>query len=1095
MKLKLQILLLLVVNVCYAQMSQNDFKNITIKDGLSQSSVYSIYQDEKGFMWFGSFDGLNRYDGHSMKVYLPHAKSDGVESLSHGYIKGLDGDKRGKIFIATYGGGLNVLELSTNKISCYSKSDSLSILDDHLSAIKYVDDTTVWIAASKGVARFNPQTKTFRNYNLNNSLYGFSAINVLSLYLDNNRDLWLGTYGSGLLKLNQNDGSCTRFYNESSDAGYFDENVIRSIVEYNDSLMLLATGSGLYLFNSNTGKSRLYNLKGKRLEKMVKDISGNLWITTSFEGLVCIDNNGEVKMYKHNPYNQKSFVDNRLFASYCDNIGNVWIGTSNSGVVRINRNRKTFAYIHHVANKPSIPEGSVFAIEEDSDGKVWIGTENGLIVWDRGDNSFVPVGIKIDGVLKYDVAVWDLKFYRDELWIATSQGLIVYNLKSKKQLYYKKDDNSSGGLPNDNIDCFGSDNDYMWVTTTIGLCRVNVQTKKFVNYATNGSSDNRSYTRVRKVYTDSKGRVWFCSVNGLRRYDPQADNFIVYNFAEKELDILSNDISSILEIENDTFLLATSKGISVFDYAKGEIVKNIGEKEGLPKGLVYRMVKSEKEVWVSTNNGLAVLNRETFNVKDRYFEEDGLQSDEFNPAAIKLSDGYFLFGGINGVSGFYPDSIRKSGYVPPLYITGLSIFGKEVTANDTLNSNKITFEKSIISASKIVFDPDEKMFSIRFSALDYSNSNRIKYYYRMLPISTEWVSLGRRNFVTFVDLNPGKYTLEVKSTNGDGVLCDNVKSITLVVQPPFWRRKWVVGIEIVLLVLVVYLILRYRTYRLLKDKRILEEVVAKRTQEIARQKDKLEQFAANLEEKVNQRTTELKIAKQNAEESDRLKSAFLSNMSHEIRTPMNAILGFSELLSSSGFDEEDRLGFAKMVRTNGDALLTLLNDIIDISMIESGQLKLNIVDVNIYNLVNNVYLVFKRSHLLSEKSGVSLDMSIKDDSDVFIKTDSQRLLQILNNLVGNALKFTDRGFVEIGYRLKDREVLFFVKDTGIGISEEGLNKIFDRFHKLTGDSKSIYGGNGLGLTITKNLVEALNGKIWVESTEGVGTAFYFSLPM
>ena len=411
-----------------------------------------------------------------------------------------------------------------------------------------------------------------------------------------------------------------------------------------------------------------------------------------------------------------------------------------------------------------------------------------------------------------------------------------------------------------------------------------------------------------------------------------------------------------------------------------------------------------------------------------------------------------------------------------------------------MKSDKIKFLKSIVSASKFTFYPDEKMFSIRFAALDYSNADRVQYYYRMLPTSSEWVSLGKRNFVTFVDLNPGKYTLEVKSTNGDGVLCDNTKSVTLVIMPPFWRKQWVVWVEVILLIMVVYLIFKYRTYRLQKEKRNLEKIVAKRTREIARQKDKLEQFAANLEEKVNKRTTELKIAKQNAEESDRLKSAFLSNMSHEIRTPMNAILGFSELLSSTGFDEEERLGFAQMVKSNGDALLTLLNDIIDISMIESGQLKLNIVDVNVHNLVNSVYVVFKNSPIIIEKPEVSLECHIKDGLDLVVKTDSQRLLQILNNLVGNALKFTEKGFVEIGYKLEDKDILFFVKDAGIGISEEGLSKIFDRFHKLTGDSKNIYGGNGLGLTITKNLVEALNGKIWVESTEGIGTAFYFSLP-
>jgi len=1096
MKLKLQILLLLLVNVCYAQISQNDFKNITIKDGLSQSSVYSIYQDEKGFMWFGTFDGLNRYDGHSIKVYAPHTKSDSVKSLSHGYVKGLDGDKHGKIFIATYGGGLNVLDITKGSIVYYKNRGSSSIINNYLNTLLYVNDTTVWIATIKGVSRFNPQTKLFYNFPFKQQFSNEKiGVNAFCLFVDKNKDLWVGTYGNGLLKLNQKTGNY-KYYVNTDGEKTFDKNLIRSVINFHDNLMLVSTSVGLYTFNPVTGEFKLYGFAGERLGKIIRDLNGGYWVTTAFRGLIRIEKDGSYKEFKNNPYDKKSFTDNRLMDVYSDNVGNVWVGTTNSGVIRVNGNRKQFAYIYHVANKPSIPENSIFGIVEDVEGRVWIGTEKGLSVWNREKGTFEIIGLRVHGVVKYDLAIWKLLLDKNsDLWIATSLGLIRYNVITKRQSHYARQEEPGKGLINDNIDCIGGNEKHLWVSTIGGLNRFDTETNKFVRYFADGKPNSISHISTRQIYTDSKGRVWFCTLDGLNLYNPELDGFKTFDFKNGGLNILSNDISSMIEVESGIYWLATSKGISVFDFKKGKIIRNISENDGLPNGYVYRMIDSGSTIWVSTNNGLAEINKTSFSVINSYYEEDGLQSNEFNPAAIKLRDGYFLFGGINGITGFYPDSIRKSGYVPPLYITGLSVFGKEITAKDTLRSNKIKFEKNIISASKIAFYPEEKMFSIRFSALDYSNSKRIKYYYRMLPISREWVSLGKRNFVTFVDLSPGKYTLEVKSTNGDGILCDNVKAITLVVQPPFWRRKWVVGIEIVLLIFVVYLIFKYRTYRLMKEKKNLEEVVAKRTREIARQKDKLEQFAANLEEKVNQRTTELKIAKQNAEESDRLKSAFLSNMSHEIRTPMNAILGFSELLSSPGFDEEERLGFAKMVKTNGDALLTLLNDIIDISMIESGQLKLNIVDVNVYSLVHGVYVVFKNSAIMSEKTKVSLDFNVKNDLNLFIKTDSQRLLQILNNLVGNALKFTDKGFVEIGYRLEDGNILFFVKDTGIGISEDGLSKIFDRFHKLTGDSKNIYGGNGLGLTITKNLVEALNGKIWVESTEGIGTAFYFSLPM
>ncbi len=1091
-------------HIGYTQISEYDFKSISIKDGLTQSTVLSIYQDGKGFIWFGTFDGLNRFDGRSIKAFLPYVKDDSIKSISHGTITGLDGDKHDKMFIATYGGGLNVLNLSNNKFKYYEKNDSLSIIDNYLNAILYVNDTTVWIATDKGVSRFNPEKETFHNYPFkHDSTDIMSRLNALSLFVDNDINLWVGTNGRGLLKLSQVDGSYKFYQNNVSSENLISRNYIRSIVEYEDGFMLLATKAGLFVFDPEVGNYELFNLLGKNLRDVIKDKNKNYWITTVSNGLIRIDKKGKITEFKHNDFDQQSFTDNSLFVSYCDNLENVWIGTISNGAVRINTKRKPFTNLYHVANQPSIPDNSIFDFSEDDKGRVWIGTENGLSLWNRKDNTFETIGLKIFGEYSYDNAIWNLSLdENNDLWIATSVGVVRYNVNSRSQQHYYNKDGDPGSLVNDDIYYIAKDqNSNVWIATSNGVSRFNTRTNTFVNYFADGTPNSISNSNVEQIYNDRKGRLWFCTADGLNLYNTESDDFKVYRFDEGT-EILSNDIFFMFETKDDEFWLATSKGISIFDSEKGVIIKNIGVKDGMPNPFVYRMLESETTVWVSTNRGLAVIDKNTYKVKDVYYEEDGLQSNEFNPAAIKLNDGYFLFGGINGVTGFYPDSIHKSGFIPPIYFTGLSVFGEEITMSDTILSDKINFKKNIISASKISFYPKEKMFSLRFAALDYSNAERIKYYYRMLPVSPEWVSLGEHNFVTFVDLSPGDYNLEVKSTNGDGVLCDNVKSITIVVKPPFWKKKWVIFVEILLLLFIVIFVFKYRTYRLSKEKKKLEDIVKSRTHEIqlksdeiARQKDKLEHFAAGLEEEVKKRTSELELAKQKAEESDKLKSAFLSNMSHEIRTPMNAILGFSELLSTPGFDESERLSFARMVRTNSDALLNLLNDIIDISMIESGQLKLSLSDVDIYNLINNVFILFESSTQLAEKKQVKLVINIDNNSDSVVKTDSQRLLQILNNLIGNAIKFTGKGFVEFGYIKEKNKLLFFVKDTGIGIDDKVIKKIFNRFYKLENVDKNLYRGNGLGLAITKNLVEALNGEIWVESEKGKGTKFYFTLPI
>lgn len=1101
----------------YSQISKYEFRTISLEEGLSQSTVFSIFQDSKGFIWFGTNDGISRYDGRNLSLL---SFQDGKEQKTiKGSIRGLDEGAGGNLYIANYGVGLNVYNINNDNVINYYHSDSIenSLMCKYLNSVLCIDEKTVWIASDRGVSRLNPLTGTFRNYILpEKKTHGVSGNGAFSLFYDENRGLWIGTQGRGLLKYIPEEERFIPFVNKTQGGDIVKKNFIKSIVEFKDGLFLVATKNGLFLFDPQTGGFFKYLINEIELFQIAKDQFGGYWITSRFNGLYHIDKNEKLERFNNNPYDLLSFPDSQLLGAYKDNIQNIWIGTRTKGVVQINLERKPFVNLYHVPNKPSIADNSVFALAEDENGDVWIGTTKGLAIWNRKKNSFKPVGLRLyNKRLVYDVSVWSLYFdNNDVVWIGTNLGLIKYNRKNGRQTHYYNDPNKPSSLIyNDVVSIEKDKNDNLWMSTLNGISRLNKKTNSFVNYYVGDSTENSiSHNKVWDILCDSKGRLWFCTEDGLDLYNYETDDFSVIRFSSSSFNsgnMLSNSTISVTESEKGEIWVTTESGVFIYDPENKNIKGYVKAGDEISEELAYYILETDDSFWASTNNGIVVVDKDNYTIKTRYSADDGLLSNEFNSGAVvKLSDGYFLFGGIKGVAMFNPDHIHKSDYCPPVYLTDISLFGKEVSPENPLVWERANFNKNIISASRITFTPDEKMVTLKFSALDYIYPKRVSYFYRILPVSEEWISIGKRNFITFINLNPGEYILEIKSTNGDGIMCDNVRSLELVISPPFWRKWWIISSGIFILVLLVLLIFRLRILRLRKDKKKLENIVNVRTREIqtqrniankqrdeiVRQKEKLQDFAAGLEYKVRERTKELEYAKLKAEESDRLKSAFLSNMSHEIRTPMNAILGFSELLLTTGFDEQERENFARMVKSNGDALLSLLNDIIDISMIESGQLKLNFADVHVCELINDIFLTFNNSKLLGEKKAVSLLLSVNVNSSIIINTDINRLRQVITNLLSNSLKFTDKGSVQLGCEEEEYKIIFFVKDTGIGISDEYKDKIFERFYKLGKDEINIYGGNGLGLAITKSLVEALKGEIWFDTEEGEGTTFYFTIP-
>ncbi len=1096
----------LLCNNISAQLRRFTYNQVSVENGLSQNSVFSIHKDHRGFVWLGTGDGLNRYDGSKMTVF--NAADDSKHTLLNGLIFEIAEDvERDQLYFATGGGGLSVFnpQKETFKHFNYDTIGN-AILSSYVYDLKVADDGLLWIANSYGVSVFDPDTEEFRNYQTYHAeqeeIYEATPT---KLHISENGNVWVGTYGYGLIKINTNGGQHQNYQLEST-VQDISANIVHCISDSGQDELLLGTSNGLFRFNERDGHLGECILKNYVVTAIEKGINNDYWIGTERNGLIHLLPNGEIEDFISNEFDKHSLPDKFITSLYRDEQNHLWIGTQSRGVINMPLKPNFFEHYYSVPNKNSLNGRSVYAIEKDDSGNVWLGTMIGLSKWNPTTNVFESIDPLKNGK---DLMVWYLKYLDDgNLLIGTSSGLIKYNIITTLSKVYKNDIGNQFSLPSNEV--FACELDSMgrlWVGTNNGLCRYDEEDDKFIRYKAYEDIGDLSSPMIWDLYCDSIGEFWVSTDEGLNQYDYESDNFtMILHESDDAQSIASNSVSMVNDALDGNVWVSTGQGVDLLSRDL-KVIKHYGEEEGLRSHYVYTAHEYKNKLWLSTNNGISSIDLLTDEITNFDFN-DGVQGHEFNPASLQLEDGRLILGGINGFNIFHPDSLNASSFEPPIYFTGLQLYGNEISVRDTASWNDVVIIRSIITANSLKLNHQERFFNLEFAALDFDNPDKVEYFYRMLPNTVQWVPLKNQKTLTFIDLSPGSYDLEVRSTNSDGVLCDNAKKINITVNPPIWREVWFIILLLIAMISMGYLLVKYRIRRLRLDKINLAATIEKRTREIevqrniahkqrdeiSRQKAQLEEFTHSLETKVKERTYELEKAKVAAEESDHLKSAFLSNMSHEIRTPMNAIIGFSELLLDSSFNPLERVEFAQMIKSNGDELLNLLNDIIDISMIESGQIKTALSIVSVNNIVNQVYANFTTSKYLVEKDRLKLLLDIPE-GDVSIYTDSFRLRQILNNLVSNALKFTNEGYVKVGYSVVDGYVRFYVEDTGIGIDEAHQRKIFERFLKVKNDTRNLYRGNGLGLTITKNLVELLDGSIGLSSKEGEGSYFFFQLPL
>lgn len=560
--------------------------------------------------------------------------------------------------------------------------------------------------------------------------------------------------------------------------------------------------------------------------------------------------------------------------------------------------------------------------------------------------------------------------------------------------------------------------------------------------------------------------------------------------------------------------LGTNEGIILFKEEKGESILYT-VKNGLAGNTIQGIAEDDHgNLWISTNNGLSKMmfsEENSFHPSfTNYCEQDGLSGNEFKRRAVfKNVSGMMYFGTSEGFSFFHPDSIRLN-QTPPEVIFGEMQLLK-FSANNTGGNKYLVPNINSISVIKLPYNKTD--FIISFAALNYLNPKQNQYKYMLSGYDNDWVISSEERNATYKNLKPGKYLFMVSGSNNDGVWSNKTKTLTIIIEPPFWQTLLFRLVLIAFVGALLYLFYKLRVRSIEKEKHRLELIVAKRTNELSDANVKLEEqseelftqneelkrsqqelslYKDHLEEKVALRTRELEIAKDKAEESERLKSSFLANMSHEIRTPLNAIIGFTALYEKPGVDNQKRKKYSDVIHSNTQSLLRLIDDILDLSTIEANQIKINYSLFPPLKIVDEVYQQF----LPMATEAVQLQLKINDDSSsVVITADEQRFRQIISNLLGNAFKFTEQGVIELGfYPNNDNAVVFFVKDSGIGISKEDQKMVFNHFTKVEGKDK-LFRGAGLGLAICKQLTELMGGKIWLESEPSHGSTFFFTLPV
>lgn len=1053
------IIFVLVTSLLNAQKQVVSY--LTVADGLTQNEITGIVHDSKGFIWFATRGGLNRYDGYEFVQFK--RKSGDTNSLSNPSIECLYEDSRGRFWIGTKSGGVDLYnprtglfrhfrndsdskqKIGDNRIISIHEqkngnmwfggwSGGLSIWNEEndtfehhfpnhkVSVVKEDASGNIWIGTNNGVYAYDSHNKTFTR----SKLKGSGKYNVNDLVIDSKRNiLWIAAWNKGLVEIDLKTGKFTSYLPKSSSELHrkFNSNSYSILLDSKGNVYMGTWGGGLYRFNPENKHFSKVRIKPRNIGelntdydiilKIIEDKSGTIWIGTDGGGVCRIENQLPFQGVSVNDGNQTGIKNFHVLTLIEDKDSNVWFGTKGGGLY-YSKDRRHFIEIDNLSpDAIGLDFRVVKCIYESSDGTKWVGTNYGLhqLVFQKG---------------KY--------YLKNQITTEKEQIRKVLSLFEKDSVLF-----------------IGTQQHGFWLGK-----QLNTPAENWKQYTPLNDSILQN-ERISFIQADNQNRIWVGSFKGIYFFDSKKETFACLKFAQNKK-LTSDIILSWCQLNDSTFFIGTPSGLNLLTETESGIfrIEHFYQEHGLPDDYIHALVADdEMKLWISTNSGIARFNPKNKSFKN-YDESDGLQGRSFSEGCVfKNSTGEIYFGGARGFNYFKPNEIRDNQNLPEPAIISLSMHNKKVATGEELHG-RVILEEDICYTQKLVLTHREREFTLTFSALGYDSPERNKYAYRLLNYDDHWSYSSTNRTATYNQLRAGKYVFEMKASNNHGVWNEESVRLQIKVIPAPWKSWWALMIYIFIALGLVALI----------------RWVAVRQSRMAHS---LELESVKVEQ---------------AQEINEMKLRFFTNISHEFRTPLTLILApVEELLSAENMPLAGKKKL-RLIEQNSKRLLRLVGQLLDFRKAETGKMKISVSKLDVIKFLKQEIKAFQG---LAESKQVKLSFH-SDANQMILWFDSGKLSIAINNLLSNAFKYVPQnGEISVNIIKQEKSAIIEIRDNGKGIPQTELKRIFDRFYQVDSTLNRSSGGSGIGLALTKRIVELHHGIISVESLRDVETVFSIDL--
>jgi ligand-binding sensor domain-containing protein/signal transduction histidine kinase len=1024
------------------------FTHIGLEEGLSQSTVHSGVQDSQGFMWFGTEDGLNRFDGYDFKVFRPDPTDP--KSLSDRWITALAADSAGNLWVGTRQGGLNFYNSVSGEFTRYlhDEEKSGSLAGNQIQTI-YIDHLNrVWVGTEFGLDLYSPEKDIFIHYLPVPFPHDDSMANdITSINEDSEGNLWIGSASAGLFMFDPVTVKFTNYRHQENDRYTLTSNSIRGIQNGGEGVLWIATDNGINLFRPKTGIFVQYrhsvtnprSLAANYVQTMLVDSAGNLWVGTD-EGLDRFNPVGESFVhYSNDPGDPNSLKTNIVQTLYESSDGILWVGTFGGSINKYDRTMDNFRNFKNDPDDPdSIAGNIIFKVFIDNEQFAWIGTvDGGLSRLNLESGKAISFRHNEDDPASLSSnEVWAIfKDSENILWVGTTDGLDRLDPGASGFIHYERsypeDKDTLSGMVYDIVEDRYNN---LWLGTSRGLTRYNRRTGTFTHFVHDGSNpDSISGSSVVKVYIDNYGNLWLGTFSsGLDRYDLVTGKFIHYRSDLNVPGSLSNNaVISLLQDSNGGMWVGTDGGgLNYLDPATN-MFTTIREKDGLPNDVVYGILEDEEgRLWLSTNLGISC-----YNPADKTFmnftESDGLQGNEFDMNAYaEDASGNMYFGGVNGLTVFNPETIEKNSFIPPVVLLS-------ITQNGVPLTTYATPEKAEVVTIRWPYNS----FEFEFASLSYSDPSKNRYAYMLENFDDDWIDARSWREGRYTNLPGGTYILHLKGTNRDGVWNDEGHSITIKVVPAVWQTLWFRALTVILLLGLAAAIYRARTRSIQENNRELERQVVERTKEIERLFEKTKELAV-----VKERN---RLARELHDSAKQKAFAALAQLG-----TAGGVLPGNPNSARAHLQEAENLVYEVI-----EELTFLIQEMYPLALKEKG-LSTSLRDY-----------IFD----WEARTDIQVKVDITDERRLHLDVE-QAFYRAIQESLSNVARHSRATEVTITLTFLKKELIAIVRDNGCG------------FDKQTRQY-------GMGLRTIRERIEALGGVVQVESAPDCGTCITMSAPL